>query len=50
MNRIAPGGGVEITGMPAIEGLVVRHFEVDRDYPGMAEHIALVNEIGRAHV
>ncbi len=43
MNRIAPGGALEITGMPAIEGLVVRHFEVDRDYPGLAEHIALVN-------
>ena len=34
---------VAVTGMPAIEGLIVRHFEADRDYPGMAELIAHVN-------
>lgn len=36
-------GHVAVPGMPAIEGLIVRHFEVERDYPDMAELIAQVN-------
>ena len=43
MTRPNGRGRVDVTGMPAIEGLVVRHFESDRDYPGMAELIAQVN-------
>ena len=43
MMRPSGGGHVDVAGMPAIEGLVVRHFESDRDYPGMAELISQVN-------
>ena len=34
---------VELAGMPTIAGLVVRPFDPDRDYPALADLIALVN-------
>lgn len=43
MSQSQQRGHVAVPGMPAIEGLIVRHFDVDRDYPGMAELIATVN-------
>ena len=43
MNQPRCRGRVAVAGMPATEGLVVRHFESDRDYPGLAELIAQVN-------
>lgn len=43
MNQPRCRGHVAVPGMPAIEGMIVRHFEVDCDYPDMAELIAVVN-------
>lgn len=43
MTRPPEAGHVDVAAMPAIEGLVVRQFASDRDYPGMAELIASVN-------
>lgn len=43
MRRPPGRAHVAVTGMPAIEDLVVRHFDAGSDYPAMAELIALVN-------